>query len=249
MFLGRSGKKPEWQMVDTHCHILPGLDDGAQDMAETVSMLRIAASEGISDMIVTPHFHSGRFMASPEEVLQRLFQVQEAVNQEKIPVRLYLGNEIYYFEDMVNCLRQCRLCTMNGTRYVLVEFSPSAMFRTIQNAADRLLNEGYRPILAHAERYACLLKNVNDAMFLRDMDVCLQVNASTVTGKNGTEGKRFVHLLLKWNAVDLIGTDAHGSIHRTPELSRCREILIRKYGGSYAYRLLRGNARKMFGLE
>lgn len=249
MILGRAGKKPEWQMVDVHCHVLPGLDDGARDMSETASMLRLAVSEGISDMVVTPHFHSGKFMAPPEKILERLAQVREMADREKIPVRLHPGNEVYYFDDMASWLGRRRLCTMNDTRYVLVEFAPSAMFRTIQNAADGLMNEGYLPILAHAERYACLMKNVNDAVFLHDMGVRLQVNASTVTGKNGTEGKRFAHRLLKWNAVDLVGTDAHGSVHRTPEIARCREFLVRKCGGSYAYRLLCGNAREMFGLE
>lgn len=249
MILGRTGRKPDWQIVDMHCHILSGLDDGAQSISETISMLRVAVSEGISDMIVTPHFRAGRFMTSPDAILQRLLQIQEIADREQIPIRLYPGSEIYYFDDIVSCLRQHCLCTMNGTEYVLVEFSPSAMFRTMQNAADRMLSEGYRPILAHAERYACLLKNVENALFLRDIGVCLQVNASTVAGKNGMEGKRFVHLLLKRNAVDLIGTDAHGSIHRTPEISRCREIILRKYGGFYAYQILRANAEKMFRLE
>lgn len=248
MFFGRAGKKPDWQMIDIHCHILPGLDDGAQDISETVAMLKIAASEGVSDMVVTPHFRPGRFTASPEKVMETLWKVQKAAEREQISIRLYPGNEVYYFDDMAEYLKQQKLCTLNGSACVLIEFSPSAMLRTIQNAADKLLNEGYRPILAHVERYESLQANAEDAVFLHEMGMQLQVNASTVMGKAGTASKRFVYRLLDENAVDYIGSDAHGSRHRTPEIARCRDAIIKRYGYEYAQRLMRSNALEMIGL-
>lgn len=239
---GRAGNNVKWRAVDIHCHILPGLDDGARDMAETLSMLRIAAGEGISDMIVTPHYRAGRFTASPEKTLEKLRQVQEVVDAQSIPVQLYPGNEIYWFEDMLSLLKQHGLCTLGDSNCVLIEFSPSVLFQTIHNAMDRTMSEGYRPILAHAERYGCLLRDAESVGFLHDMGVGIQINASTVTGKNGAAAKRFAHRLLQENIVDHIGTDAHGATHRAPEIARCREIILKKYGDAYAYRIMRGNA-------
>lgn len=234
-----------WSAVDIHCHVLPGVDDGARDLTDTVAMLRIAAAEGISDMIVTPHFHLGRYMATPETVLRILENIRQIAQTNRIPIRLYPGSEIYYFDEMVPKLKRKDLLTMNGTDFVLVEFSPAVMFRTMQNAMDELLSEGYQPILAHVERYECLRKDTGRVFFLHDMGVRIQVNASTVTGKNGAEGKRFVHRLLQGQAVDHIGTDAHGCKHRAPEIARCRKTIEKKYGAAYAYQILRGNAEEI----
>ena len=101
--------KADWPVADIHCHILPGLDDGARDLAEAAAMLRQAADEGISDIVMTPHFHSGRYTASPDEILKQLKKVRKAAKEEHIPVRIYPGNEIYYFDGMADCLRQQRL--------------------------------------------------------------------------------------------------------------------------------------------
>lgn len=90
-----------WRAIDIHCHILPGLDDGARDLSEAVSMLRRAAEEGISDVIARPHFHAGRFAASPEVILQKLTKLQEAADAERIPICLHPGSEIYYSDEIL----------------------------------------------------------------------------------------------------------------------------------------------------
>ena len=245
MLFRKDRDAPSWSAIDIHSHVLPGLDDGAKDLADTVSMLRIAAAEGISDMIVTPHFHLGRHIAPPGMVLRTLERVQQIAETKRIPIRLYPGSEVYNFDDMVSSLKRKDILTMNGSDFVLVEFSPAVMFRTMQNAMDGLLNEGYQPILAHVERYECLLKDTDSVFFLHDMGVRIQVNASTVTGKNGADGKRFVHRLLQGRVVDHIGTDAHGHEHRTPEMAQCRKTIEKKYGDDYAYQILRGNAEEI----
>ena len=237
-----------WGAVDVHCHILPGLDDGPGELARSVAMLRLAASEGITDMIATPHFHQGRYTASPETVLRAMWRVQRAADAARIPIQIYPGNEIYYFDDMLPSLKGQGICTMNGTDMVLVEFSPAVLYRTMQNALDRISSEGYQPILAHAERYECLLKDMDGVFFLHDSGVHIQVNAGTVTGKSGAEAKRFAHRLLEEHTVDYIGTDAHGCSHRAPEMAQCRKIIEKKYGGEYAYQVMRGNAEKFLDL-
>lgn len=248
MIFKRTEKKKTAGLVDVHCHILPGLDDGSQDMEETLRMLRIAAAEGIAEMIVTPHFNSSGRSASPELVQNTLQRVRGAAEREGLPIRLFPGNEVNYFNDLPTFLEEGRVLTMNGTRHVLIEFLPSVMFRTLQNAMEAVLGVGYKPILAHAERYNCILEDSEQVAFLWDMGVQIQVNASSIVGKSGGNVKRFVHELLDEDLVDYVGTDAHGSEHRTPQIAKCRDQLLKKYRQSYVERILRENARAAFGL-
>ncbi len=245
MILRRAEGHTPWKIIDIHSHVLPGLDDGSRDMDETMDMLRMASREGISDMIVTPHFHMGRHTASPDTVMRALCEVQEAAKAERIPIRLYPGNEIYFFGEMAEYLQNQQIFSLNGSGCVLIEFSPTVMFRTMQNAMDVTISAGYQPILAHVERYECLVKGIDGVALLRDMGVQIQVNASTVVGKSGPERKRFAHQLLKSGIVDYVGTDAHGRDYRTPEAARCRELIIKKYGDDYAKAIMHGNARAL----
>ncbi len=248
MGLKREGSNGYWGVIDIHCHVLPGLDDGAGTPSETLAMLRYAADEGITDMIVTPHYRAERFTASPDRIHRLTEQAQRAADAEHIPVRLYPGNEVYYFDDMLSRFREKQLCTLNDTEYMLVEFSPTVLFSTVHNAMDSALNAGFRPIVAHAERYECLLSDRDNALLLHHLGVLLQVNAATVVGKNGSKSKQFAHRLLKENAVDFIGTDAHSVHHRAPDAAKCRDVIEKKFGEDTAYRVMRGNAEELLAV-
>ena len=235
-------------MIDVHCHLLPGLDDGAKNLDESLAMLRIAEEEGITDMIVTPHF-SGEGSSDLPTLMRAIRKVQAEAEKNRISIRLYPGNEIYYFDGMETCLKEGKACTMNGSQYVLIEFAPFVPFHVLRNALDRIRANGYFPVLAHAERYECLLQNTDQVAYLKDMGVQIQVNSGSVTGKNGFSVKKFVHWTLQKRLADYIGTDAHSCGSRMPEMAKCRDIVIRKYGREYAFFLLRGNAEKFFMID
>lgn len=242
---GKTDGTPGRRIIDIHCHILPGIDDGAANISETVKMLRMAAAEGITDIIATPHFRAGRIFPPPDTVYEKLLLAVGAAAAEGIAIKLYPGNEIYYREDLPEMLRSRKILTLNGSEYALVEFSPAAMYETVRNGLDSLLTAGFTPVLAHAERCACLIDDCERAFFLREMGAKIQVNAGSVTGKSGAEPKKFVHRLLRENAVDFIGTDAHGSERRPPEIAACRNLIERKYGEEIAAAATSGNAEKI----
>lgn len=248
MAFGRRNREGPLSVVDMHCHILPGLDDGSQDLTETVEMLEIAASEGIREMVVTPHFNSSGRSAPPEKVLYTMERVQAVAQRENIPIQLYPGNEVYFFEELPRFLRENRVMTLNRSRHVLIEFSPSAMFQTIRNAMDSVLGTGFVPVLAHVERYECMVGDAENAEFLWDMGVELQVNAASVVGKTGASAKKLTHSLLKDGLVSYVATDAHSSGHRAPEMEKCLELLLKKYSSNYVSQILRENAVRAFGL-
>ena len=231
-----------------HSHILPGVDDGAVNQEESLAMLKIASAEGITDIVATPHFQEGKPSATPEEIAESVRTVQAAAEKHGIPVRLYPGNEILYFNGLPQCLREGRVCTLNRSQYVLIEFLPNVQFRNMQNAAENILTAGYIPVLAHAERYMCLVQNREYLEFFRDIGVRIQMNAGSMIGRSGSEVRHFVREILKTGLVDYIGTDAHGSRHRRPEIAKCEETLIKKYGQIYAEAILRDNAAETLGI-
>ncbi len=228
--------------IDVHSHILPHMDDGARDMNETMKMLQIACEEGITHIIATPHYKSGRFPADSGRLWDTLLQVQKVAEEQNIPIRLYGGNEIYYHSELEEKLDTGALTTLNDTQYVLIEFSPLENYLYIRNAVEDILGMGYTPIVAHVERYQCMCKDTSCVAELKNMGCEMQVNAESVTGDAGWRIKSFVHKLLAKHLIDYIGTDAHNTSGRKPAMEKCAAILCRKYGKDLADALLFDNA-------
>ncbi len=230
--------------VDIHSHILPYMDDGARDEEISLAMLRLAESEGISDIIVTPHYRRGHYKGERRQTDKVLAGMQELMKRENINIRLHPGNEIYYHSELEEKLESGTLSTMNDTEYVLVEFSPMEDFLYIRRAADDLFSMGYTPIIAHVERIQCIEKNIEYARELKKRGCDLQVNAASTMGETGFACKRFVRKLLKEKLVDYIGTDAHDMQKRRPMMKKCAEMLYRKYDHAYADMILYRNAEE-----
>lgn len=239
-----AGKRRE-KTADIHCHILPGLDDGAGSLEETLRMLRMAADEGITDVIATPHYKEGRRCAGPDQVRETVKEIQEEANRQQIPVSLYFGHEILYFSDLEERLKEKQICTLNDTSCVLIEFMPTESFSYIRNALDQVAGTGYLPILAHAERYSCLLKDWKRAGQLHKMGIGIQLNASGIVGSMGSGIRTFTHRMISEHLADYIGTDAHDSRRRVPAVKQCAAVLERLCSSEYADALLYGNAAKI----
>lgn len=232
------------RVVDIHSHILPGMDDGAADMEETIKMMRIAAEEGITHIIATPHYKSGKSHPPVKVIRSCLESVRNVIKEENIPVSIYVGNEVLFFAEMVDRIDASRILTLNDSLCILVEFMPMDGYQHIRNALDEVAGMGLTPIIAHIERYECMLKHPQYAQELYDMGVQIQVNAAAVTGKMGWKVKRFVHELLRKQLVTYIATDAHDAETRIPAIKKCQRLLYRRYDSDYADAILYRNAVK-----
>ena len=140
MLFGNNKKNAEY-IVDVHCHIMPGIDDGSRDITETLKMLKIAQSEGITHMIATPHFKSGHRNASPQNVKELIQSVGKEAAAQGTDIKLYQGNEILFHDEMCEELDNGRISRINGTDYVLVEFMPSDPYQYIRNSLDEIMSE------------------------------------------------------------------------------------------------------------
>lgn len=228
--------------IDMHAHILPGLDDGAKDSAVALEMLGRAQAEGIREIILTPHYKPMRHNPQPETVRRALYQLEKLKETAGISTRLYLGNEVYYSSDVIEAFRKKRVFTMAGSACVLIEFSPAENYAYIRKAAYTLLAEGYVPILAHVERYRCLMEKKVRAEELYDMGCHLQINASSITGENGMKSKQNVKWLLAREFVSFVGTDCHDDRKRMPEMAKAATYVAKKYGETYCREVFRDNA-------
>ena len=230
---------------DIHCHILPGVDDGAANIEEALQMIKIAYDDGIRHMVLTPHYQERIYETSATDLQREFHILQRKVMRRYKDMNLYLGAELFYHTDMVRKLEQNQLLTMAGTDYILIEFLPSMEKSTIIRGLRDILMAGKKPILAHVERYQHLAGDIDTIEQLIDMGVFMQVNASSVLGKSGWKTKHFVKKLLDYEMIHYIGTDAHGTKHRRPLLGECAAYIEKKWSRQYAEQLLIHNPARL----
>ncbi|MFV0343655.1 MAG: CpsB/CapC family capsule biosynthesis tyrosine phosphatase [Anaerocolumna sp.] len=231
--------------IDMHSHILPGIDDGARSMEQTILMLKLAYEEGIRTMVATSHYYPDRFHEPAEVLRSKLEEVNEAMKDILPDLNLVLGCEIYYSHENIRLIKEGIIPTMGGTNYILVEFSPLAEYRYLKSGLSDFILEGYIPILAHVERYNNVVKDMSRVKELMDMGVCIQVNAMSVTGETGKTYQSITKKLLKNEYVHIIATDAHSDRTRAPRMKKCYELVSKKYSREYANELFGYNQTKI----
>lgn len=208
-------------------------------------MLVSAYADGIREIVCTPHFHYRRGHTSKEILQKTLQELQETIREKCPGMCLHLGNELYYDNELCERLTMGSVCTLAGTEYVLVEFSPQTEYAMIRKAALELVQEGFIPVIAHVERYECIVNNHKLAEELVELGALLQVNAASVLGKAGRKVKRFVKTLFRNGRVSFVATDAHDTKTRKPELSVCANYIEKKFGREAAEQCLFENPKKL----
>lgn len=217
-------KKPG--IIDIHSHILPGIDDGARDFAESCQMLRIAAAQGISTVIATPHYFGRKGPPKLDEMEEAAEKIMEEIRREYPDFTICLGQETYYHEELPLRLKEGKAFTMAGSRYVLVEFDPMVPYMYLFRGIRELLCGGYRPILAHVERYRCLRRE--DFFWeLKRSGCLLQMNYSSLEGNLLNPDVRWCRRQVLSGEIAFLGTDMHRIDFRPPAVSKALEWMGR----------------------
>lgn len=230
--------------IDIHNHCLPNVDDGAKNKEESLEMLRCTYDQGIRDIIVTPHFKKIKRGRTKEEIQRKLREMQEALDNEKIDLKLHIGCELFYSSRSIEYLENNIIATLADSSYILIEFYPDEEFRKIREATYELLAAGYVPILAHVERYQ-YLSDLSKVVELIELGALIQVNVASILGKQGRKTTKYVNTLLKNRLVHFVATDAHDMDRRRPRLLECVHYLEKKYGIEYADELCTLNPQKI----
>ena len=223
-------------MTDIHNHILYGADDGAADEQAMFAMLDAAYAEGIRTLCATPHFHPG-FFGDNREAVRNAFEKLKKYAGKYPDLKLCLGNELRYSAGCLEWLEtgQCR--TLNDGRYLLVDFVANDSASFIVSALQKLMNDGYHPILAHAERYNKLYSDNRELRYLKRIGVIIQLDASSIIGKSGYREKVRSRKILKDGLADVVASDAHDLKGSAECLRPCHDYVEKKAGHETAERL------------
>ena len=217
--------------ADLHQHVLWGLDDGPQSPQEMHSLLRAAAEDGIGLIAATAHADPAARPFPLSLYYQRLAEANAYCQEKGLPLRLVSGCEILYCNSVPDLLLAGKLLPLGGSRLVLIEFSSRVSIRRIQAAAEGLYQAGYRPVLAHVERYKRLTASPRRALALReDYGLYFQVNCAAALRPRGLRQRRFIRRLLAAGAVDLLATDAHNTDRRAPCMRPAARLIARRWG-------------------
>jgi protein-tyrosine phosphatase len=226
---------------DIHSHILPGVDDGARDMEETLKMLSAAYEEGIRVIVATPHYIDGYMNASPDKLYTLIDEINMIHSGGRKKPKILPGNELLYSNDIIRALDKGDALTIRGTRYILLEFLEDASYRYIREGVTRCLYAGYIPILAHIERYQSL-RNMDELVAdLVKTGAYIQINFSSLKRSIHNTDRSFCSRLIKKSLVHFMGTDAHGAYDRTPSIQGAVTYLQDRYGEQTVRRLLWDN--------
>lgn len=233
-------------MVDIHCHILPEVDDGAQSLAEALEMADMAVRCGVTDLVTTSHFHGEEENLALLDRIYRQFQrLEEALGHEQIPLRLHLGAEILCTHRTGKLAREQRLPTLGNTNYVLCEFYFDAPYDYMDRILVEITQAGYRPVVAHPERYHAIQQEPRRAQRWFRKGYVLQVNKGSLLGAFGPRVQAAARWMLDMGFVHVLASDAHSLRHRTTDLSQLENWLLDRYSPRCARLLLEENPGRL----
>lgn len=231
-------------MIDLHCHILPGIDDGPETIDEAVEMCRIAHADGIRTIVATPHFRPGRYERSEEAVSNALERLRSEVARCKIDIMILAGADVTVTPELPLHLSQRRRLTINNEgRYFLAELPNGAVPAKWDHYLLSLIPRGFSAILTHPERNGWFLSH-RDALYpFVHGGGLVQITAMSLTGEVGEAVRTYTHYILKQGLAHIIATDAHSADQRKPLLSGAVEAAASIIGKDAALRMVQDNPR------
>lgn len=233
-------------MIDIHHHLLWGLDDGASSVEISLEMARIAAADGITHAVCTPHAN-GQFSFEPRLIAEKRAELQRLLDTERIPLQLGQGCDFHMsYENIQEAKAAPSRFSINGHGYLLVEIPDYGLPRGLTEIFYQLQLAGLTPILTHPERNPTLQSDVPRMVEWLRRGVLVQVTAGSVIGRMGKQAERMAHALLAKRWVHFLATDAHNVSSRPPKMNEAFELVARKYGPEYARLLCVSNPLAAF---
>jgi protein-tyrosine phosphatase len=225
-------------MIDLHCHILPGIDDGAADLSASIEMAKAFVADGVSVVACTPHILPGLYHNSGRQIQQATKQLQEVLNEEGIPLRLVAGADNHVVPTFVTELRSGHLLALADSRYVLVEPPHHIAPPRLEDLFFNILVAGYIPILTHPERLTWINSHYRVIERLVGRGVWMQLTAGSLAGAFGQNARYWAERMLDEGCAHILATDAHDVSRRPPNLSQGRELAAELIGSTEAEHLV-----------
>jgi len=211
-------------MIDCHTHLIPGIDDGSTTLEDSINALRQMSAGGVKSVICTSHFSRGQYQFKPEDYLAKFKELEEEIKHQSIPITIYPGAEVYLSYSVVDDIIKYNL-TLADSHYVLIETDLNGFPPDLQKNIYSLLRHGYKPIIAHVERYVSVMVKSHEAKELMNRNVYIQVNAASVIGGYGEKVKQTVWKLLNKGWAHFLGSDHHAKSDYTAYFKAKEKII------------------------
>ncbi|HRH66416.1 MAG TPA: capsular biosynthesis protein [Bacteroidia bacterium] len=226
LFTGKS-KEPDFPalpdysglVTDIHSHLIPGIDDGVKDLEESLAMIRGLSELGFKKLITTPHIMSDFYRNTPDIIREGLDQVREGIAREGLPVSIDAAAEYYLDEVLLKKIQTEKLLTIGG-KYLLFEISYVNPPDNLYNVIFEMNIKGYKPILAHPERYPFYYQKFEEYYKIKEAGALFQLNTNSLVGYYGVGAKKIAERMVDEKMIDFIGSDLHG-IRHLEALQKC----------------------------
>ena len=235
-------------MIDLHCHLLPGIDDGPATPGETLRLCRMAVADGITHAIVTPHIHPGRWSNTKQSIARDCARLQRALARRNIPLRVGFAAEVRLTDQVMRQVEENEIPfygEVDAYRVMLLEFPHNQIIPGSDKLAQWLLARKIRPLIAHPERNKQLMKEPALLQPFIDIGCWLQLTAASVLGNFGERAESLAKLLLDEGKVKVLASDGHNIGVRKPVLSEAFSYISEHYGEACARRLMLDNPERI----
>lgn len=216
-------------MIDLHCHILPGVDDGAEDLEASIAMAQKAISQGVTHILCTPHHNNGRYSNPKASVVTAVAGLQTEFDQRNLPLTLLEGQEVRITGELIDEIKRDRiLFTDLEDTYLLIEFPTMDVPAFTEQLFFELRTMGKVPVIVHPERNTKFRKDPNRLIPLLEMGCLAQLTAPSIVGKFGKSIQKTAKEMVARNLVQMVASDAHGVNKRTFYMKEAYELIGRE---------------------
>ncbi|MBL4782711.1 MAG: capsular biosynthesis protein [Porticoccaceae bacterium] len=229
-------------MIDLHCHLLPGIDDGPATLEQAAELCEIAVQEGTTHAICTPHIHPGRWNNTRKIIEQHCINLQHELERRAIPLHLGFAGEVRLSEQIMAQVENNEIPfygKVDGYNIMLLEFPHGHIIPGSDKLVQWLLNRKVRPLIAHPERNKQVMKDVDLLLPFIEAGCWLQVTAGSIVGDFGSQAMAVARELLERDKVLVVASDGHNDKARRPSLKNACEYITAEYGESCTQRLTR----------
>lgn len=203
-------------MIDLHSHILPGVDDGAQTLEDSLEMARKAISQGITHLMCTPHHNNGKYNNPADKIIQEVANLQGELDKRGLDLTLLEGQEVRLTEFLLTAIQRDEiLFTDLDNTYLLIEFPTNEVPIYAEQVFYQLLNRGQVPVIVHPERNAVFREEPNRLVSFLEMGTLTQLTAPSIVGIFGSDIQQTARQMLEHNMLYMVASDAHNLRHRT----------------------------------
>jgi protein-tyrosine phosphatase len=238
-------------VIDLHCHLLPGIDDGPEDLASALALARHAVSSGIRISVVTPHMHPGRYENRAANIRDAAQNFQRILDAEGIALQIRAAAEVRLDHEILSWVGEEHIPYLGhwqGQRVMLLEFPHSHVPVGADKLVGWLLRQGIRPMIAHPERNKDILRSIDKLAPFIELGCLLQVTAGAVAGTFGEYARLRAVELLGRGWVTVLASDAHNMDARPPELEPGRAAAALIVGEAESWNLVRARPAEIIGV-